>query len=184
MAQTPKSLGFRMPAEWEKQRGVLLQWPHEDKDSGYQRKLESLWLEMTERLKQRGVVHICVQDDKRREHLERQLMFYGIGLDHIKFYTIPTNDVWSRDNGPTFVVGEEGKLAIVNWQFNGWGARYPYALDNLVSAQIAKNLGIPSFEINLVAEGGNLEVNGKGTLLLTESAVVNENRNPGVTSSS
>ncbi len=172
---------FRMPAEWEKQKGVWLQWPHENKNHGYQRKLEAMWLEMTEMLKQRGLVYICIPDVKRRRHIEHQLRFYGIGLDNIEFHIIPTDDVWSRDNGPTFVVGEKGELAIANWQFNGWGGRYEYGLDNLVSARIAKNLKIPIFEVDIVAEGGNIEVNGRGTLMVARSAILNNNRNPGVT---
>ena len=171
---------FRMPAEWEKQKGVWLQWPHENEVHGYQRKLESLWIEMTEILKQQGMVFICVPDEQRREHIERQFRFYNTGLDNIEFHIIPTNDVWARDNGPTFIVGENGELAIVNWQFNGWGGRYECDLDDQVSAQIAKNLGIRLFRMNLVAEGGNIEVNGKGTLMLTRSAVLNDNRNTGV----
>lgn len=99
----------------------------------------------------------------------------------LKYHVISTNDVWSRDNGPTFLVGKEQELAIVNWQFNGWGGRYPHDLDNEVSKQIAKKLGIPIFETGLIIEGGNIEVNGKGTLMATRSAVLNDNRNPGTT---
>lgn len=171
---------FRMPAEWEKQRGVWLQWPHEDKSRGYQRKLEQIWLEITGMLKQRAVVYLCVQDERRREHVERQLQFYGIGLDNVEFYIIPTNDIWIRDNGPTFVVGESGELAAVNWIFNGWGNRYPHDLDKEVPRQIAKALGIELFLVDYVMEGGNIEVNGVGDLICARSATLNRNRNPGV----
>ena len=119
---------FRMPAEWEKQNGIWLQWPHEDRSRGYQRKLEAMWLEMTETLKQQGSVYICVQDMARMEHINEQLHFYRIDGKNIEYHIIQTNDVWSRDNGPTFIVNKEGELAIVNWQFNGWGGRYPHAL--------------------------------------------------------
>lgn len=170
---------FRMPAEWEKQRGIWLQWPYESAP-GYQRKLEGMYLEMTEALKQSGKVFICVFDDERREHIAHQLSYYGLGLDNIEFHIIQTNDVWARDNGPTFVVDQEGKVAIVKWQFNGWGNRYPFDLDNLVPVKIAENLGVPIFSTGFVGEGGNIEVNGQGTLMATKSAILNENRNPGV----
>ncbi len=171
---------FRMPAEWEKQKGVWLQWPYES-SHGYQRKLEGLWLEMTETLKQEGMVFICAYDEQRKEQIAKQLVFYGIGLDNIEFHIIQTNDVWVRDNGPTFVVNQKGQLAIVKWNFNGWGARYPFDLDDLVPAHIAKKLGIPIFSTGLVGEGGNVETNGQGTIMATESAIINENRNPGIT---
>ncbi len=171
---------FRMPAEWEKQRGVWLQWPHESKMRGYQRKLEAMWLEMTEALKQEGKVYVCAFDESEKEHIARQLDFYGIGLDNIEFHVIQTNDVWARDNGPTFVVDPKGRLAIVKWRFNGWGTRYPFDLDDLVPIQIAETLGMPVFSTGLVGEGGNIEVNGRGTLMVTQSAIINDNRNPGV----
>jgi len=171
---------FRMPAEWEEQSGVWLQWPHEDKSRGYQRKLESIWLEITDTLKQHVTVDLCIQDERRREYIERQLQFYGIGLDNIRFYIIPTNDIWIRDNGPTFVIGEKGELAAVNWVFNGWGGRYPHSLDKQVPRQIARELGIPLFPVNYVMEGGNIEVNGQGDLICARSATLNDNRNPGV----
>ena len=167
-----------MPAEWKKQEAVWLQWPHEDDCHGYQMKLESIWLQVTETLKQNAIVHICIQDEKRREHIKHQLQFYSIGLDHIKFHIIPTNDVWIRDNGPTFVVGENGELAAIGWQFNGWGNRYPHDLDKEVSRQIAETLRVPFLNVPLVTEGGNIEVNGEGDLLCTRSAVLNKNRNP------
>ena len=173
---------FRMPAEWEKQKGIWLQWPHENTARGYQRKLEGLWLETTEILKQHEIVYICVPDERAREHIESQLRFYDISLDNIEFHIILTDDVWVRDNGPTFVVGEEGELAAVNWRFNGWGGRFKdYQLDNAVPPQIAERLRIPLFSVNLVTEGGNIEVNGQGTLMTTHSAVLNDNRNPGIT---
>lgn len=75
---------FRMPAEWEKQKGVWLQWPHEDRNYGYQRKLEAMWLEMTEILKQQTAVYICVQDATRMEHIDRQFRFYGIDGKNIE----------------------------------------------------------------------------------------------------
>ena len=174
------STKFRMPAEWEKQEAVWLQWPHEEGSHGYQRKLEPIWLEITEILKQGLIVHICVQDEKRREHIEHQLQFFNIGLSRIEFHIIQTNDIWIRDNGPTFVIGKSGELAAIGWQFNGWGNRYPYNLDKEVPGQIAKFLGIPFVNVDRVIEGGNIEVNGKGDLICTRSATLNENRNPGM----
>ena len=173
-------MSFRMPAEWERQSGVWLQWPSENKWPGYQQKLESLWLSMVEILKNQGIVHICALDEKLRDHIEYQLRFYGIGLDNIQFHIIPSNDLWIRDNGPTFVVDQGKKLAVVKWKFNGWGNRYPCDLDDLVPSLIANKLGIPLFSTGIVGEGGNIEVNGRGSLMATQSAIINDNRNPGI----
>jgi len=149
-------------------------------DHGYQRKLEGMWLEMTETLKQEGEVFICAFNESERKHIARQLDFYGIGQDNIEIHIIQTNDVWARDNGPTFIVDQEGRLAVAKWKFNGWGTRYPFDLDNMVPLKIAEILGIPVFFTGLVGEGGNIEVNGRGTVMAAKSAILNDNRNPGV----
>ena len=172
---------FHMPAEWERHEGTWLQWPHDDQWRGYQLKLENIWLHLVSNLHEHEKVHICVQDTRRKEHIEHQLEFFGIGFKNISFHIIPTNDVWSRDNGPTFVINKKGEIAIVNWKFNGWGNRYRYNLDNLVPERISKELNIPIFHAPLTLEGGAIDVNGKGILMATRSALINSNRNPGMT---
>ena len=169
--------GWRMPAEWEKHEGTWLQWSHDDQWPGYQMKLEHIWLHMVSFLHTHENVHICVQDERRRDHVVEQLQFFNIGLKNIDFHIIPTNDVWARDNGPTFIVNN-GKLGMVNWIFNGWGGRYKHDLDNRVPLMINEKYRIPLFSPKLTVEGGNIEVNGRGTLMATKSAVLNDNRNP------
>jgi agmatine deiminase len=179
MAKKLNPKDFRMPAEWEPHEGTWLQWPHDDQWIDHQLKLEKIWLEMTAVLHEHENVHIIVPDVRRLEHLEHQLHFFGIGLRGIDFHIIPTNDVWARDNSPIFVVDKEGRLAVTNWKFNGWGERYKYDRDNQVPVRISAELSLPIFSPPLVLEGGGVEVNGKGTFLATRSSIVNENRNPG-----
>lgn len=177
--QTPKSLGFRMPAEWEPHQGTWLIWPHNDTHEGSQLHLEHLWLEMTQVLQAGEIVHIVVPDDPRLEHLQHQLRFFHIPDKNIDIHIISNDDVWVRDCGPIFLVNEEGKLAVTSWNFNGWGKRFPYQKDRLVPANVAKDLSLPLFEASITLEGGGIEVNGKGTLIATRSSVINPNRNPG-----
>jgi len=172
---------FHMPAEWEAHEGTWLQWPHDDQWPGYQLKLEKSWLEMVDALHEHENVHIIVQDERRGEHVEGQLKFFGIGGNNIDFHIIPTNDIWARDNGPIFVLDKGGKLAITNWKFNAWGGRYEYEIDNLVSPRIGKELSMPVFSVPMVIEGGAVEVNGKGAFMATRSSIINPNRNPGKT---
>jgi len=172
---------FHMPAEWEEHEGTWLQWPHDDQWPGYRLELEKSWLEMVDALHEHENVHIVVQDERRREHVEQQIKSFGIDLENIDFHIIPTNDVWVRDNGPIFVVNEEGELAITNWQFNGWGARYAHEIDNQVPPRIGENLGVLVFSPSMVLEGGAVEVNGKGTFMATRTSIINPNRNPDMT---
>jgi agmatine deiminase len=178
MKRTPAQAGFHMPAEWEKHEGTWLQWPHDDTYAGHQMRLEHIWLAMTLALHEHETVHIVVPDERRQEHVQQQLAYYGFEQSSIDIRVFPTNDVWSRDSGPIFLVNEKGQLAATDWSFNGWGERYPFAKDTKVPAGIAEMLSIPVFSAPITLEGGGGEVNGRGTLLATRSSIVNPNRNP------
>jgi agmatine deiminase len=100
----------------------------------------------------------------------------------VRFWRVPTNDAWIRDHGPIFVVHEERGLAITDWRYNAWGGKYPpYDLDDAVPSRLNETLRLPAFEPGIVLEGGSIDVNGCGTLLTTESCLLNLNRNPGLT---
>ena len=178
MRNTPAQTGFHMPAEWEKHDGTWLQWPHDDTHSGSQMRLEHVWLRMTEVLHQHEVVHIVVPDERGQEHVYQQVAYYGFDQSNIDVCVFPTNDMWARDSGPIFLVNDKGELVATDWNFNGWGERYPYDEDTKVPAGIAEVLSIPIFTAPITLEGGGVEVNGKGTLLATRSSIVNPNRNP------
>jgi agmatine deiminase len=173
-----------MPAEWEQHEGTWLQWPHDDTYPGHQMRLEHLWLAMTQALHEHETVHILIPDERRGEHVHRQVAYYGFDQGNVDIRVFPTNDVWARDSGPIFLVNDadgkhpEGQLAATDWNFNGWGERYPYEKDARVPAGIARMLSIPVFTAPITLEGGGIEVNGQGTLLATRSSIANPNRNP------
>ncbi|MEU1780413.1 agmatine deiminase family protein [Streptomyces abikoensis] len=99
----------------------------------------------------------------------------------VEVVELPVDDLWLRDSGPVFVTGEDGTLHGVDFGFNGWGGKQKHARDGLVARRLLELLGVPRIEAPLVAEGGSLETDGDGTLLVTESSLVNDNRNPGRT---
>jgi agmatine deiminase len=91
----------------------------------------------------------------------------------------PIDDSWIRDNGPSFVRDDEGRVAAVDFEFNAWGERWsPYDSDNALPARIASHLGVPVYRAPLVLEGGSFFVDGEGTVLTTEQCLLNPNRNP------
>lgn len=90
-----------------------------------------------------------------------------------------TDDMWARDTGPVFVINGKGQKALADFNFNGWGGKQAHRLDSEVPPEIAKHLGLPLIDSGLVGEGGGIEYDGLGTLLLTDSCWVNDNRNPG-----
>ncbi|NYI71172.1 agmatine deiminase [Naumannella cuiyingiana] len=87
------------------------------------------------------------------------------------------DDLWVRDTGPVFVRGDG--LAGVDFNFNGWGGKQDHAADATVAAAVIAQAGATALGTELVLEGGALEVDGKGTAIITRSCVLNDNRNPG-----
>lgn len=98
----------------------------------------------------------------------------------VKLIESPLDDLWMRDTGPTFVINEQGKKAATDLNFNGWGNKQSHKKDAKVAAFIAEQAGTSVINTDLVLEGGCFEVDGHGTAILTESCVLNKNRNPGV----
>lgn len=98
-------------------------------------------------------------------------------IDLIEF---TMNDLWMRDTGPVFVVNDEGEKAAINFNFNGWGEDQDYQHDAKVAHFVAQEAGVDSISSSLVLEGGCFEVDGEGTAIMTESCILNDNRNPGL----
>ena len=92
---------------------------------------------------------------------------------------VPVDDCWMRDSGPVFTVDADGAIAAAGLNFNGWGKRQTHERDALVARRVAEQVGVPLVVGDLVTEGGAIETDGDGTLLATESSIVNDNRNPG-----
>lgn len=96
----------------------------------------------------------------------------------IELIEFDMNDLWMRDTGPIFVVNGKGQKSAVNFNFNGWGEDQEYELDAKVSGFVAKKAGVNIVKSSLVLEGGCFETDGHGTAIMTESCILNNNRNP------
>lgn len=100
--------------------------------------------------------------------------------DKIELIVCPHDDLWVRDTGPVFVVTQAGEKAAVDFNFNGWGEKQDFDLDAEVASFVTQRAGVRGISTDLILEGGGIEVDGHGTAIITESCVLNENRNPGV----
>jgi agmatine/peptidylarginine deiminase len=100
--------GAYMPPEWEPHEGTWLQWPFDRHFPGYQLQLERLWLMMVAALQEHERLHILVRDERLRDHVGHQMDYFGIGRRGAELIVLPYDDVWARDNGPTFVHNREG----------------------------------------------------------------------------
>jgi agmatine deiminase len=189
--KTPRELGYSMPAEWARHEATWLSWPRKDGISfpGRFDGVQEIWTAMCAILSHHEKVRIVVRDQAQETQARIALSrSRKIVRDNIVFHRWGINECWARDHGPIFVKrASKGKgglspIAIVDWQYNAWGNKYPpFDLDDAVPAQAADYLGLPLFSPKMVLEGGSIDVNGQGTLLTTESCLLNPNRNPNLT---
>lgn len=96
----------------------------------------------------------------------------------IKVIPMEIDDLWARDTLPAFV--ENGhEVYGIDLHFNGWGDKQNHEKDAKVAMQLLEMYNLSCVSSPVVCEGGALETDGLGTLIATESSIVNENRNPG-----
>jgi agmatine deiminase len=181
---TPRKLGYRFPAEWVKHTGTWLSYPHNE--SSWPGKIHTIYpyYQLFIRELAKGEqVHINVLNQEMHNAVEQALEKIGTNMHQIFLHIHPTNDAWCRDHGPAFVInpGYDHPKAIVSWEYNGWGGKYPAELDSLIPSKIGSLLNVPVFYPGIVMEGGSVDFNGKGTILTTTSCLLNPNRNPSLT---
>ena len=178
----PAQLGWRMPAEWESHEATWLSWPHPDGIS-FPKAREAVlpvFARIVDALFASERVHINVSGPDEEQEVRDILRKHRSRVQHVRFFHIPTNEPWCRDHGPIFLTKPGApKPAIVDWDYNAWGWKYPpFDLDNAVPQEIAKSLQLEVFSPHAVMEGGAFDVNGTGSLLTTKSCLLNSNRNP------
>jgi agmatine deiminase len=176
----PAALGYRMPAEWERHAATWLSWPRREGISfpgAFDRVLPTL-RRMVEALL--ASEPVCINVCNGTHEAEALGVLAGLPLDRLTFHHIPTNEPWCRDHGPIFLTrAEDPRLAIVDWDYNAWGGKYPPCdLDEVVPTRIGEILNLPVFYPRMILEGGSIDVNGAGALLTSESCLLNPNRNP------
>ncbi|MEO5717458.1 MAG: agmatine deiminase family protein, partial [Chthoniobacterales bacterium] len=178
--ETPAALGYRMPAEWEPHAATWLSWPRREGISfpdSYDRVLPILRAMVKALLESEPVnINVC----NGAHEAEARAALEGLPNEQLTFHMIPTNEPWCRDHGPIFLTRDnEPRLAVVDWDYNAWGGKYPpFDLDEVVPTRIAEKFGLPIYYPQMILEGGSIEVNGSGALLTTEGCLLNPNRNP------
>lgn len=187
---------FFFPSEEVKHEGTWLTWPHKYADKQtyyfgeegidgevYVEMLEPVWIEITKALHTGETVHIIVYNEAERTRIENLLLENEVNLEKIDFVIMETDDVWMRDTGPIFTIKDNKELAIANFTFDGYGnAIEPeyYAKDAQIATNIAAQKGFEFIDIDMVLEGGSVEVDGNGTLIAAKSSVVGTERNTGM----
>ncbi len=180
--KTPRELGFSMPPEWAPHRGTWLSWPHKEESwPGKFGPVPAIFAEIVRALAPREEVYINA-GAKVEVAARAALRAAEVDTTNVFFHSFPTNDAWCRDHGPCFVqrtVDGMVEEAIIDWGYNAWGGKYPpYDLDDVIPTKVGAHFGIQTFHPGIVMEGGAIDVNGAGTLLTSESCLLNKNRNP------
>jgi agmatine deiminase len=179
LAETPRELGYRWPAEWEPHAATWLAWPR--KPDTWPGRLEAAAAEFAEfarTLAQFEPVHILVGGDDVRRQAEKSVG----ACPQVTLWDIPANDSWIRDFGPIFLQ-RRNETAIVDWRYNAWGGKYPPFDDDDAAARrihAALDPAMRLFSCPHVLEGGSVEGNGQGLMLTTRTCLLNPNRNPGL----
>ncbi|TWU18169.1 agmatine deiminase family protein [Allorhodopirellula heiligendammensis] len=181
------SLPRRFPAQWEPCDAVWLAWPHNlETWPGHFKGIPEAFAAFAVAIAESTPVRILASDSLR-ESCQR-IILPAVSehprsgtLRPIEIVEIPTNDCWIRDFGPTFVHEGDGLLAV-NWHFNAWGGKYaPHDLDQAAGREIALAAGVRCLHAGLTLEGGALETDGAGRLLVHSACVLDDARNPGLT---
>ena len=168
---------WRMPPEWHPHAACWMAWPSHTVMSGARRhEVVGELGRMAHAIAHFEPLHVAVDP----HHLDeaRRLLPANATL-----HPMPVDDHWMRDTGPTFVLDDAGALHALGWNFNGWGQKIrpmPDA-DPKLAKRVALALDVATTSMPLVAEGGSWHVDGEGTLIVTQTSVLNPNRNPGLT---
>jgi agmatine deiminase len=181
---TPLEHGFSFPPEWRRHAGTWISWPRPEGISFPGRYAECIHniVEVISTIAGFERININVPNIDYELIVRELLTRGGVPVRRISFHHIRTNECWTRDHGPAFVLRRRrGKTeaAIVDWGYNAWGGKYPpYDADDDVPTRVAERLGLPVFYPRIVMEGGAVDFNGAGTVLTTTSCLLHENRNP------
>lgn len=181
-----KGHGFSFPPEWHRHRGTWISWPRPEGISfpgRYHLAIEDI-ARLIRVIAACEQVHLNVPNANYQHLVSEFLRARHVPMRRVFFHHIPTNECWTRDHGPAFVLRKRRgrtEAAIVDWGYNAWGGKYPpFDADDNVPTRVGKELGLRVFYPKIVMEGGAVDFNGAGTVLTTTSCLLNKNRNRGL----
>ncbi len=167
----------RFPAEWEKQEGILLCFPHNGNDwPGKYEAVQWAFVEFIKKVAAVEKVFLVVADEKLQSKVAEMLERAHVQVTNISYIIHKTNRSWMRDSGP-IIVKNGSKREALNFNFNGWAKYSNFQLDKHVPGKVADFLKLPLTQVTykgkpVIVEGGAIDVNGKGTLLTSEECLM------------
>src|SRR5438105_12971821 len=173
------SLARRMPAEWERHEATWIAWPHHEPDwPGKLAPIPWVYAEIVRVLHAAERVEILCHNDEVRSAARQHLQAHSVDANY-RLHLVPNDRVWLRDSAPTVVRRDGGALALVNWRFNAWAKYDNFSRDARVGEAIERITGLDRLEPlrpdtgePVVLEGGAIDADGAGTLLVTEECLL------------
>ncbi|HUQ79595.1 MAG TPA: agmatine deiminase family protein [Gemmatimonadaceae bacterium] len=182
---------LRWPAEWERHTATWIAWPHHEPDwPGKLAPIPWVYGEIARVLARHERVELLCHDEEVREDARAVLAAHGVPETGYRLHTAPNDRVWLRDSAPTAAHDERGNVVLVNWAFNAWAKYDNFSLDTRTGEHVGHITDLPRIEPvrpdtgeRVVLEGGGIEGNGQGLLLVTEEWLLSDVqvRNPGLT---
>ncbi len=173
-----------LPPEWAPQSAVQLTWPHAGSDwAPILPEVEPVFVAIAAAIARFELVLIACHDEALRAHVAGLLRTAHIPENRTRLLLAPSNDTWARDHGPITVLCRN-EATLLDYRFNGWGGKYLHDLDDQITRELyrAGAFGPTPLEtVDLVLEGGSIEVDGQGALLTTERCLLAPTRNPTLT---
>lgn len=182
---------LRMPAEWERHDATWIGWPHHEPDwPGKFGPIPWVYAEIVRALAPYERVEILCHSNDVMAEARENLSLHGVDPSQYRLHLQPSDRVWLRDSGATGMHRADGSVALVQWGFNAWAKYDNYALDGQIPGRMATVSELPLVRAvrhdtgePLILEGGGIETDGLGTMLVTEEWLLSDVqvRNPGYT---
>lgn len=163
---------------------IQLTWPHAATDWAYcLDEITATFLDLAEAITRYERLLVVTPDIAGTyQQLAQRLSVEA--LRQTTLFECPTNDTWARDHGALTLLANDGSQELLDFQFNGWGEKFPADLDNAINRRLADAnlLGTPLSDHNdFVLEGGSVETDGCGTVFTTAQCLLAPHRNQPLT---
>ncbi|MCG7586337.1 agmatine/peptidylarginine deiminase [Photobacterium sp. OFAV2-7] len=177
-ANSTKTTNVRVPAEWEPQAAVWMQYPDQ-----WEANMRPAFARIVSVIQKYQPVHMLTRTQEEKDQAQQLMTSLGVAETNLEWHVVPIDNAWMRDNGPIYVT-DGTSTWIQNWGFNAWGGNFGgdvgYTKDNLIPDYVANQLNVKSEQyLDYILEKGNVEVNGEGILVINWDC--QDNRNPGMT---
>ena len=170
-----------LPPEWAPQSAVQLTWPHADSDwAPILSEVEPVFVAIAAAVTRSERLLVACHDEAVRTRVAGLLKTAQLPPEFVSLYLASANDTWARDHGPITVLCQD-QATLLDFEFNGWGGKYPHNLDNQITRVLHAQGAFgpaPLERVPLILEGGSIEVDGQGSLLTTERCLLSSTRNP------